>query len=81
MARKSDTKAISDKPMKLPKGGHESMTVSVRPIDNGYIKTESRYSDTGDYSSKESYSQEKPVMATETPKNNMMADAIKSIKK
>lgn len=67
--------------MKLPKGSSESLSVEVRPIDNGYIKRESRYSDTGDYSSKETYSQDKPVMTTETPKNNMMADAIKSIRK
>lgn len=81
MARKSDTKAIADKPMKNPKGGNESTTITIRPIENGYLKSESRYGDNGDYSCRETYSQQRPTTATETPQSNLMADAIKSIKK
>lgn len=64
MSRLNDTKAIADKPSRpmngLGNNGMESMTVEVRPIDNGYIRRESRYDAEGNYSCRESYSPTRP---------------------
>lgn len=85
MVRKSDTMAISDKPMRNPRNGGQSYNVDVRPIDNGYIRRECRYGDDGSYSVKESYTPDRPSLDMSAPPDKagstLMAAAIKTINK
>ena len=58
--RLDDTAALRT-PAKMPEKENESCSVDVRRIDNGYVVRESHYKD-GSYSSKETFSSEKPVI-------------------
>lgn len=50
------------------KGMGETLTIDVRPIDNGFITRHSHYKDDGSYSCKEMYSDKRPkVGAAEEP--------------
>lgn len=64
-----------------PIGSGDSISASVRRIDNGYITRRSRYSDGGAYEESETYSADKPVLEVEksasdvNPGAEMMAKA------
>jgi hypothetical protein len=48
-----------------PIGAGDSVSASVRRIDNGYITRRSRYSEGGAYEESEIYSADKPVLEVE----------------
>lgn len=56
--RLNDTKALVS--VAAPSEQNEEVTVSVRRIDNGYVKRVSSYGPGGGYECKEEYSAEKP---------------------
>lgn len=78
--RLNDTKAISG--MKPVSNLGESVNIDIRPIDNGYIKRETKCSDVGGYTSKETFHSEKPSLDPMGKNgNNMMKSAVDFLKK
>lgn len=51
----------------VPYGESESCSVSVRPISNGYIVSQSSYGGKAGYKSTETYSKEKPEIELPAP--------------
>lgn len=76
MASRKST-LLSGVPISNAKGG-ETCTVSTRAIDNGYIVSESRYSETGDYQSRERFSKTAPSLAkmTSQPEGSVGAERL-----
>lgn len=79
--RMSDTAAVAAMPSKGGMRKGESINIEIRPIDNGYIKRESKCMDNGDYTSKETYSPDRPSMEAPKGGSNMMKAAVDFIKK
>lgn len=79
--RMNDTNAVAAMPSKGGMRKGESINIEIRPIDNGYIKRESKYMDNGDYTSKETYTPDRPSVDTPKSGNNMMKAAVDFIKK
>lgn len=77
--RLDDTKALKAMPAFL--GDNESVSVSVRKIDNGFVTTERSYSDDG-YKCKETFSPVKPSVQMETnaPKSTTLSKAMEYLK-
>lgn len=63
--RLSDTAAISSRPMHSGDGS-ESKSISVRPIENGFICCESHSKADGSYSYSERYYSERPKISEST---------------
>jgi hypothetical protein len=88
MPRLNDTDAIRKMPLK-GKGAlqpamnaGESLHISIRPIDNGFIRSESKYGKDGSYSSSETYHPQHPDATDQSPKtNSSLKDAVKYLKK
>lgn len=82
--RLNDTKAIAESPVRIGRGAvGETLTIDVRPIDNGFITRHSHFKEHGDYSCKETYSSERPnihkTQNTEETAPNPMRAAISAL--
>lgn len=81
--RLNDTIVLQRSPGRGKDMGNTSHTVSVRPIDNGFVVTESMC-DNGNYKSHETFSEERPNLtpqATEQiPRSNALSGAVKYLK-
>ena len=76
-----------DKSVPSPMNRDESVSVSVRRIDNGYLLRKSRSSD-GAYSESETFSKERPMLDADSapkmapnPGQEVMRAAIKTAKR
>jgi hypothetical protein len=79
--RLNDTAPIAAMPKKGGMRQGESINIEIRPIDNGYIKRESKYMDNGEYTCKETFSPDRPTINNATSDGNMMKSAIDFMKK
>lgn len=61
--RLNDTKALQS--VAAPSAQNEEVSVSVRKIDNGFVRRVSNYSPGGGYECNETYSVEKPSLIEE----------------
>lgn len=71
----SNTRAISE----MGPGGDEecsSTSVSVRRIDNGYVKRVSHYGPDNDYHCTETYSTEKPSLDAQRSEQSQSSQAL-----
>jgi hypothetical protein len=82
MARRSvDVLAAAPVKARKPASG-ESLNVSVRPIDNGYILCRSHCKPNGEYVSTETYSRDRPMIdvgGTKAAPTSSLRDAVKSL--
>lgn len=73
---------LASAPVKARKpDSHESVSVSVRPIDNGYVLCRSHCKPNGEYVSTETYSPDRPrlnLTADRMPTSSLR-DAVKSL--
>ncbi len=81
-SRLNDTAALKAMPSKADTKGCTYESVSVRPIDNGFIVSKTCDLD-GRYESSECYVPERPQLLTESNQSSQsssMKDAVKSLK-
>lgn len=79
---RSSVDILASAPVKARKpDSHESVSVEVRPIDNGYLLCRSHCKPNGEYVRTETYSADRPrldLSANSTPPSSLR-DAVKSL--
>jgi len=81
---KNSSKVIADRPASVSTESYSSTSVTVEPIDNGYLKTVSECRD-GEYHSTKTFSVERPELdvapaAERRETSNSLKEAIAAVK-
>jgi hypothetical protein len=81
---KNSSRVIADRPAKLSEESYSSRSVTIEPIDNGYLTTVCECRD-GEYHSTKTYSRDKPELEQSTASErrettNSLRDAIAAVK-